>query len=879
MTSNSPGNDLNEDADPDLPSDGGFKLLVKVDEELGSEDLVSLKFLTRGTVSDSKLEKVNRGIKLFEQLRNCGKLVPEEENFEFLIECLYRIHRLDLVRRLKGNPKQVARQLSQGILQSNLSPFRVMLFEVGEDISTDEFRSLTFLLSSEIPRAQLQKMKSVFDLFIYLEKNEILCPEDVSILIRVLKEIDRGDLKKKVEDYQNSHEGLPRNHILPQNRTKNPQPVNNTTSDTQRFPVAGRNVGIQRVPSAGTVSNVSMEEHQNYQRQVSLPLSDNVLFHICPEVIKYPNWQCLPDILGFTKDQMDRILAVTDDPGLQIFHMLKYWRDNIMNKDPSCSEILKNHLENLGFSSAANTLNINSQPIQRNFSDPSFEPMETEPMPNNRDIRDSSIQQPTRQVGNFSIQQPAVNERFSSNQQMARVNPYSDTSVAPVIKDVDLQKKQLHCELKAELMEHINGMLDNLTPLLIRLQVYLKPAQLHRFKEDTSSLFDFMEQRGLISIGNYDVLKELFKDINEPAGHSILHYESKIKELSEKEDKVPENPPVTSDQLRQACVPGNLPSSRQALSFIPPDSPQKPKLQQVQLPHRMDQQTQSSLQVVQVEPPGPTQSEIEGMMYRAFLDDEMDLPCYKMNSKPRGVCIIINNDHFFKIPGDDESKEMPGRTGTHIDAEKLQYIFQKLDFIVERKDNLQDFEMVRFLVEVSLNTDHSQFDSFVCCILSHGALGNVYGTNGRLVRIQTLTSCFQSQRCPSLAGKPKLFFIQACQGREKQRGIEIETDAARDCYDTETDAGNREMIPDEADFVLGYATVPGYVSYRSRSQGSWYINKLVEMLDKYASRYDLLSILVKVNEEVGRANANIEGGRFKQIPAPLVTLRKKLFFR
>lgn len=44
-------------------------------------------------------------------------------------------------------------------------------------------------------------------------------------------------------------------------------------------------------------------------------------------------------------------------------------------------------------------------------------------------------------------------------------------------------------------------------------------------------------------------------------------------------------------------------------------------------------------------------------------------------------------------------------------------------------------------------------------------------------------------------------------------------------------------------------------------------------------RYDLLSILVKVNEEVGRANARLEGGVYKQIPAPLVTLRKKLFFR
>ena len=56
--------------------------------------------------------------------------------------------------------------------------------------------------------------------------------------------------------------------------------------------------------------------------------------------------------------------------------------------------------------------------------------------------------------------------------------------------------------------------------------------------------------------------------------------------------------------------------------------------------------------------------------------------------------------------------------------------------------------------------------------------------------------------------------------------------------DLEVDHGrNSEMIPDEADFVLGCATVPGYVSYRSRSQGSWFVNKLVEMLDKYAGRW------------------------------------------
>ena len=43
-------------------------------------------------------------------------------------------------------------------------------------------------------------------------------------------------------------------------------------------------------------------------------------------------------------------------------------------------------------------------------------------------------------------------------------------------------------------------------------------------------------------------------------------------------------------------------------------------------------------------------------------------------------------------------------------------------------------------------------------------------------------------------------------------------------------------------------------------------------------REDLLSILVQVNNEVSRANANLEDGLYKQTPAPLVTLRKKLYF-
>ena len=55
----------------------------------------------------------------------------------------------------------------------------------------------------------------------------------------------------------------------------------------------------------------------------------------------------------------------------------------------------------------------------------------------------------------------------------------------------------------------------------------------------------------------------------------------------------------------------------------------------------------------------------------------------------------------------------------------------------------------------------------------------------------------------------------------------------------ETDS-DKEMIPNESDFVIGYATVPGYVSFRSRTHGSWYIRKLCELLEKHSHKYVLL---------------------------------------
>ncbi len=55
--------------------------------------------------------------------------------------------------------------------------------------------------------------------------------------------------------------------------------------------------------------------------------------------------------------------------------------------------------------------------------------------------------------------------------------------------------------------------------------------------------------------------------------------------------------------------------------------------------------------------------------------------------------------------------------------------------------------------------DHSNFDSFVCVVLSHGADGIIYASDGT-VPTDRLIGYFRGHACPSLAGKPKMFFIQ-----------------------------------------------------------------------------------------------------------------------
>ncbi|XP_018581451.1 caspase-8 [Scleropages formosus] len=253
---------------------------------------------------------------------------------------------------------------------------------------------------------------------------------------------------------------------------------------------------------------------------------------------------------------------------------------------------------------------------------------------------------------------------------------------------------------------------------------------------------------------------------------------------------------------------------------------------------------------------------------------------YSMTHRPRGYCLIINNFNF-----EEESKNIIGlrnRRGTHRDAEDLTDVFRSLHFEVHLKEDLTASEILKVVKKFG-QMDHSTRDAFVCCVLSHGEKGSVYGTDGQLVLIRDVTLPFTCSQCTSLAKKPKLFFIQACQGKAKQCGVSIQADGegdeqeAEELYDTDARCVVPELasetIPDDSDFLLAMATVEDYKSFRSIKEGSIFIQELCRQLKTGCARnMDILTILTRVNR-------NVSIGVYlnsKQMPEPRYTLTKKL---
>ena len=278
-----------------------------------------------------------------------------------------------------------------------------------------------------------------------------------------------------------------------------------------------------------------------------------------------------------------------------------------------------------------------------------------------------------------------------------------------------------------------------------------------------------------------------------------------------------------------------------------------------------------------------------------------------MGRPHHGLAVIIDNEKF-------KNPKHLSREGTRVDERNLTITFCYLGYNVEVYRDLGTEQMCD-LFEGIKRRDHSHYDSFVCCILTHGESGKIIGSDSTPIVIDTLTDQLCAANCSQLKQKPKIFFIQACRGKLKCRKVATDnahnsgseehseeedvmrvdpqevTDGPHYPQDPEGSILTRTIarsfsrensriesdseIPDDADFFFGYATPSGRVAWRDLDYGSWYISELCKALCLYGHTLSLSDIIVKVHKEVGE---KYQHQNYKQAPETTTRLTRKVFF-
>lgn len=243
---------------------------------------------------------------------------------------------------------------------------------------------------------------------------------------------------------------------------------------------------------------------------------------------------------------------------------------------------------------------------------------------------------------------------------------------------------------------------------------------------------------------------------------------------------------------------------------------------------------------------------------------------YKMESRIRGIALIISNE-LFQYP------EFTNRAGTCMDCSILLTLFQyKLHFEVRVFKDLTAQEMRAVLDTFSKDPKLSHVDSMMVAVLTHGGHGDfMYGVDARrgddgrpvpgtYIEATDMQSFFTSCNCPAMRDKPKLFIGQFCRGvmeHTLNNGVMPWVPLRRDIVE-------ENCTPAFADMYFLYATVPNFVAYRGM-----FVKILCEVFRTYADSTHIKDMATFVHNKMTQLN-----GQCLTISEERGTLRKDWYF-
>nr|XP_056717348.1 CASP8 and FADD-like apoptosis regulator [Euleptes europaea] len=170
-------------------------VLYQIEQELDKGEKDTMLFLCQDLVPDFPVMDVRMLLVALNE--------RELLTHGILAELLYRMKRFDLLKKILGTSR-AAVETSLARNPWILSPYRVLMTEINEDLDKEDLESFIFLLldNSSMSYMKKAKEKSFLGVINDLEKLELVSPDQLDFLENCLLNIHRRDLVKKIQKHR-----------------------------------------------------------------------------------------------------------------------------------------------------------------------------------------------------------------------------------------------------------------------------------------------------------------------------------------------------------------------------------------------------------------------------------------------------------------------------------------------------------------------------------------------------------------------------------------------------------------------------------------------------------------------------------------------------
>lgn len=280
------------------------------------------------------------------------------------------------------------------------------------------------------------------------------------------------------------------------------------------------------------------------------------------------------------------------------------------------------------------------------------------------------------------------------------------------------------------------------------------------------------------------------------------------------------------------------------------------------------------------------------------------------------VALLINNINF---------EHWAVRKGAEIDEENMENLLTSLGYEVVKHRDLTAHQMDEAIIEFSKHRKLTKTDSVFVVIMSQGQLGDVFGVDAEALPVDNIHKHLDAENCPALVDKPKIIIIQACRGhqfgsvitRRKMEsndltgGSSLQTQWPPTTSDSACSVPLQSQPPPtkpdssckvslqlesqspefaqsnikenalsfahrEKDFISLLSSTPHTVSYRHTSKGSFLIQILIKVFNKFGRNDDIEELFRKVMRQFEKAEDFPD--RIKQMPTKDRCTLTRLFY-